>query len=520
MAQEQGGQGGRVYGEEDVQMLLDETARRAAAEALKHARPKRREDDYEDEDELNVVNPKVVKQLRDTVSIFTTLKEFSTNPLQQAIEKKVGDLAATVVENAFTQPRGPPPKRDIVDTILNSQFAFGLGSGLGQRAPELVESMSKNFGRDKAEQFIDAAISSYGRGQGGQGGSRQLGSGPSGPSPSPSHTVEQKVEKQQTEKELLLSLDPNNPEHVAAYAESQGGLPVETARKMLMIHQDAFIEQMRKQGADISQISTMRGSHAEKQQQTIQQPVQRQQVQSVDTPMTYTAPKQQEIEYTEFQDVSQGSINSMQQPPVSPIDNQQTQQDIIKQFTDDIGKVMEGMIEKIETLNNVVFSLQNELNTVKGQRVTPSQKVLAEKVDKTMEEIMELPKRTTRPTIQKSEDFFEENVQSIDTFQAELEEEAKAATKAFEKQLLSSNLQTPVSTSQPNVPRMLTETIPKTTVQTTVPIDISKAEDNTTDENKITDEKKKFVTPIKRDIHKNIVPSFKTGLQPKRDEDI
>lgn len=42
----------------------------------------------------------------------------------------------------------------------------------------------------------------------------------------------------QKDRKYLLSLDPNNPGHVIAYAEAQGGITIETARKMLKIHQE------------------------------------------------------------------------------------------------------------------------------------------------------------------------------------------------------------------------------------------------------------------------------------------
>lgn len=42
----------------------------------------------------------------------------------------------------------------------------------------------------------------------------------------------------QKDREYLLSLDPNNPDHVIAYAEAQGGITIETARNMLKIHQE------------------------------------------------------------------------------------------------------------------------------------------------------------------------------------------------------------------------------------------------------------------------------------------
>ena len=85
----------------------------------------------DDEEDLVGFSPKLIKQLQTTVGVFNTLKDFSSNPMQKAIEDRIGGLAAGIIESTFASPRGPPPKRDIVDTILNSQMAFGLGQGLG-----------------------------------------------------------------------------------------------------------------------------------------------------------------------------------------------------------------------------------------------------------------------------------------------------------------------------------------------------------------------------------------------------
>jgi hypothetical protein len=230
------------------------------------SRRRRRRDEEDEEDDLVGFSPKLIKQLQTTVGVFNTLKDFSSNPMQKAIEDRIGGLAAGIIENAFTSPRGPPPKRDIVDTILNSQMAFGLGQGLGSRAPELVETLSKSFGKEKAENMIEGMIGKYGGGGGGGGrgeGQRRIESGdrdkeensePSRQSPIPPKSEDQ------SNIELLLSLDPNNPEHVAAYAESQGGISIDVARKMLMIHQDDIIKRMKSQGADTTIIESQRGS--------------------------------------------------------------------------------------------------------------------------------------------------------------------------------------------------------------------------------------------------------------------
>ncbi len=216
---------------------------------------RRRDDDEEEEEDLVGFSPKLVKQLQTTVGVFNTLKDFASNPMQKAIEDRIGGLAAGIIEQAFTSPRGPPPRRDMVDTLLNSQMAFGLGQGLGSRAPELVESLSKSFGREKAENMIEGMIGKYSSGE-----QKKIESGDRAASPGPSRPASDTSKSEDSNIELLLSLDPNNPEHVAAYAESQGGVSIDVARKMLMIHQDDIIKRMKSQGADTTVIEAQRGS--------------------------------------------------------------------------------------------------------------------------------------------------------------------------------------------------------------------------------------------------------------------
>lgn len=443
-----GGGGGRTYSEEDVMTLMNEAARKAATEAVKKGQRD------EDEDDSSVINPKVVKQLKDTVAVFTALKDLSSNPLQRTIEETVGGMAASVVQNAFA-PRGPPPKQDIVDKILNSQFAYGLGSGLGQRGPELVETMGRTFGSEKAGQMINNMMGKYGSGQGGQQGgqSKQLSpsnTGPSNPQPSPS--TEQRGDKQ-SDKELLLSLDPNNPEHVSAYAETQGGLPVEVARKMLMIHQDAFIEQLKREGMNVDQISTQRGSRSQPQQSS--QPAVPLQQNPVQQTPPQSRPEAQYTEKLELHDIE----NDVPQPGPSytnnhtglPPTNQNNQQgEMMQTFASDIGKVMGEVLNRIETLNNSVFSLQSELNTMKKQGIQPVQppRVSSEIppvydgipspgihtapvpiISPTEIEMFEDP-IIEEPIINKPRtprEFFEEDIQDKSEFIKELEEETKSS---------------------------------------------------------------------------------------------
>lgn len=255
----------RTYSEDEVQDLVSsksrEAAREAALEVLKE-RDNQNQNQGNGENEFLGIDPKVVKQLQTTVGVFNALKEFASNPIQKAIESEVGTLSADVVRQAFKRPSAEAGKRDLLDIVLNSQFAYGLGSGLGQRGPELVETMDRTFGKKKTEQFFDSII---GRGGGGglQGiGNKQIsgvGSGAggadryrqdsgdvpaSGPNPGNEPPGSGSKSRRDAERELILSLDGNNPEHVSAYADSQGGMSVAVAQKMLRIQQDDFIKQL------------------------------------------------------------------------------------------------------------------------------------------------------------------------------------------------------------------------------------------------------------------------------------
>ncbi len=293
------------------------------------------------------LDPKLERQLEGTVKLFNTLKEFSSNPLQKAIETKVGELAAGVVENAFGRPP-PKPKGflgEIAATFLDTQFGAQLGSSIGQRAPELVESLGKTFGKDKAANMIDGMLGKY--------GNKQLGLPPGGVgvggipgAPSPGQQIGGGPQSggggggvgsgPQSEKELLLSLDPNNPEHVSAYSESQGGISVEVARKMLMIHQDEFIKQMQMKGEDVSKFTKIINRGQSQQSSGQPQPPQ---------PEVIDMPGQSRHE------PRQESAQIMQ---------------VLQQFSGDMNKALGNTNTIINELYKKIGMLENEVNILKG----------------------------------------------------------------------------------------------------------------------------------------------------------
>lgn len=253
----------KQYTEEEVQELINIRSKEAAREAALEVLRDRDQEKEKERDSDFGLDPEIVKKLQTTVGVFNALKEFASNPIQKAIETEVGALSADVVRQAFKRPQAEGGKKDLLEVFLNSQFAYGLGNGLGQRAPELVETMDRTFGKKKTEQFFDSIIGRGGSGgSGGSGGGlgglqglgQAVGSGSRGQVGGQVSREEKPPQsysdppgpgsKRDAERELILSLDPNNAEHVAAYADSQGGMSVAVAQKMLKIQQDDFIKQL------------------------------------------------------------------------------------------------------------------------------------------------------------------------------------------------------------------------------------------------------------------------------------
>lgn len=342
-SQQQGNDSGYVVmTPEDVVLL----SKKAAEEAVNRYRSQA---DNGDGENLIGLDGKFVKQLQNTVGVFNALKDFSSSPLQKVVEEKVGQFAAGMVENAFSGPRSTE-KKSIIETILNSQFAYGLGASLGNKSPELIEAMSRNLGREQTQHIIDNVITkgTQGPGQasGGQG-------------------------SQQDNVELLLSLDANNPEHIAAYSESQGGLPPDVARKMLMIHQDAIIKRFGDQGAVVKKAGSEQRTQsppASTRPQSRTSPVEQAPKNVSEEPMQYS-------NYDEFPSDSATPKSDVIQPNVqeqSPGTNSNDEMlDVMKKFSNDIGQAMSAMIEEISTLKGTVTQLKGEIDTIRSNRPIP-----------------------------------------------------------------------------------------------------------------------------------------------------
>ena len=257
---------------EEHQRLIEEAAKRASRETIESLRKAEIHNDREssgdeggeesDGEELDFFATKTNKSIKNMVSSVATLKRAFEQPPSQ-IE--------SLLYNAFTQNMvskltgDGEKKKNWYDEILSS-FAHGVG----QRGPELIESLTRNFGSDWVKQTATGLLNpgaivntgggggpgggygGQGQGQGGQG-NMQGGQGRGRGSDLNQDAVDQ-----------IMALDPNNPEHVAAYAEIQGNIDINDARKMLQIHQDIFMNKLKRNAAQTGmEIQDPRARHVE-----------------------------------------------------------------------------------------------------------------------------------------------------------------------------------------------------------------------------------------------------------------
>jgi hypothetical protein len=236
-----------------------------------------------------------------------------------------------------------------------------------------------------------------------------------------------------------------------------------------------------------------------------------------------------DIEYAEYHDVAQQGHGPgpNQQPggqpvPTGNVNGQQVE--MMKTFATDIGKVMGDMLNKIESLNNTVFTLQSEMNDMKRPGPKQSSSIHTEMPPRVPPQayppgMTEVPKTgipssippsiITRESIsaktpsletfedqvidtpieeldiERPGDFFEEDVIDISNFRQELEEEAKLSTtnsnvlsQKIQQQTSPPGIQ-PIQATQPippipaaqHVPPMVVQPLPPTT-QITKPVQV------------------------------------------------
>lgn len=255
----------------------------------------------------------LTSEIQKVIGLANAVKQLSSSPLHDAIERKVGDLAANVVEGAFSpgQSNDDGGGGGIVHEFLNSNLAYGIGQGIGANsdAASIITALKGVVGSKRVGDIIDHAI---------DGGQEQQLSG----------QAANNGNNKESDLQMLLSLDPNNPEHVASYAESQGGISIDTARKMLMIHQDDIIKAGRIQDSQVG--------------------------------------------YTGQQQYSEGIVQEA--VPEGPSQDESANQDVVMrkivEYVESSNNAMIAIKDKMGDMEDTILKLNNEISDIKGSANT------------------------------------------------------------------------------------------------------------------------------------------------------
>jgi len=183
---------------------------------------------YEDDDGGYSIDRKTEKNLLRRV-LDNTLKNAldpPPDPIRSAMENGISQMATRFVENAFggmgsqTVSRKP----SLILDILNTAAAHGFGEQLGANLPQVINSLTSSIGQQKAQELASAATKAMSQSPSAQQNNTNLSDSNS--------------EKQ---KDMILALDSNNPEHVAQYASAMG-LSQSAAKEMLQNHQNDILK--------------------------------------------------------------------------------------------------------------------------------------------------------------------------------------------------------------------------------------------------------------------------------------
>lgn len=281
------------------------------------------EDDYDDSG-LITIDPKFQKQLRNTLGIVTALSNIGqknvTQPsrMQAIVEEKVWNVVGDVLDRSLGGGGGGTvgtPKNKY--EFLSTPFAVEAAKAMFSRVPELVQAI----GQQRAGRIIDAVSDKYlgadggGSASGGNvagvaGGEVAGGQGNSGGS------------EDEKQKDIILSLNSNNPEHVMTYATKMGWSLKQAKDILIMQQNDIKAERGMSQAA-------------------------------------YNPPIPQSVETVQGQAVSQTGQAVAHDASVN--------EDVVKGISDMANSV--GMlVDKMTSMEQELFALRNKVATIEGKK--------------------------------------------------------------------------------------------------------------------------------------------------------
>jgi len=159
------------------------------------------------------------------------------NPIETAVSNVMSQVAEGIAGKMLGNISGSSEaikKSNMIIDILNTAAAHGFGESLGANIPQAIQSLTGVIGQQKAQELASAATKAM---------SQQSGQGKNESQPDSSN-----VEKQ---KDMVLELDINNPEHIKQYASAMG-LSEKAAKGMLQMHQDDILTERKTSGKNLN----------------------------------------------------------------------------------------------------------------------------------------------------------------------------------------------------------------------------------------------------------------------------
>ncbi len=184
----------------------------------------------DDSGDAELFDKATANNITKTVRAYESLQRvFSPppDPTRQAIDGAISNLLSDFVTSRLGGGgTGVVAKKSsMLMDVLNTAAAHGFGESLGANLPQVIQSLTSSIGPKKTQELVDNLNNKMNTAGVGENSGSNITSDTSN------------VEKQ---KDMVLALDVNNPEHIKQYASAMG-LTQKAAKGMLQIHQDDII---------------------------------------------------------------------------------------------------------------------------------------------------------------------------------------------------------------------------------------------------------------------------------------
>lgn len=179
--------------------------------------------------------PPQIKEFTNAIKMVKELGEVSRGDLDRIVSDGIKQkMAENIVPVLFNTPQ----KTTFSDSGFAQQLGRGLGEKLGENANSIIDTLTKNFGKEGAEKVLD----------------RVMGGG-----------TEKGTPKKNDDRDIIRSLDPDNPNHLH-YFMSIRGLGQESAdiAKKSLLAEKASLSGMGNAPAEVSQKTVQIESAIEK----------------------------------------------------------------------------------------------------------------------------------------------------------------------------------------------------------------------------------------------------------------